>query len=193
MRHVFNLEDIRHQIRAGALVLFTGLSVYSYTVEALTNSKYSHCALVVYPNQGGKTIITESSGKGVCLSKLDDYITYNNNRSIYIINPSFDVRPEQIIDVYSKYANKPYSYNPLNLLSAVFKRSLYTVDYNSFFCSEYVMVLLSDLNICILSKPSNEYSPQDISMLELYDDNVIDINVPYIGFFRRIYEFFVLY
>jgi hypothetical protein len=192
MISIFQLDDIRHSIHPGALVLFTGLSIYSLSVESLTRSKYSHCAIVVYPNKNGKTVITEASGKGVCLSNLDDYVT-GDYQSIYIINIGFTVSSEDILSIYSKYAMKPYSYNPLNLLSAVFKKELATVTYESFFCSEYVIVILKELSIYIPLKEVNEYSPQDVSMLEIYDGLMINVEVPPISFFRRIYEFFKLY
>jgi hypothetical protein len=188
-----DLSKLRDYIKPGALVLFTGLSVYSYSIEVLTHSSYSHCAMVVYPNRGGKTIITEASGKGVCLSMLDDYITDNDDKTIVIINPTFVITSEQIITIYEKYKNIPYTRNIFNLLSAVFRKELDPVDTKSFFCSEYVVTILSQLQVCILSRETNEYSPEDISKMELYDNNVMNVKVPPVGFFRKLYEFFKVF
>jgi hypothetical protein len=124
---------------------------------------YTHSAL--YSNG---VVYQATDGTGVCSLSLKDfmneYIHHYNQIHFLRLNPSMDVG--KLERYYSKVAGLPYETSGEEFAKA--KEHLNTKENDkSFFCSEFVAMILQELGILSKGRLADNYTPDDMLSLEL--------------------------
>lgn len=174
-----NYEDI---LDTGDIILFSGNYIVSKAIEFVTDSIYSHVAVIIknpkfidknledglYIIESGTESINDPENNrkkfGVQLTKFD-YIMKNYNGKIYyrklncIRNDTFY---NNIYNIHSSVHNLPYDDNIIDLLKANLNLNIgNTQKQNTFWCSALVAFIYVKLNFLDNSTPWTIIKPFD--------------------------------
>ena len=184
-----NYLDFIQSCDSGDLILYTSKKWYSYIIEFLGWSKYSHVSMVIkdpiwispdlkglYIFESGaedvKDVLDGKKVYGVQLVKLEDSLKYyknSHNGIIYYLKNNFDrnndinIKLEKII---SKNDDKPYDINILDWIGARFNISLIHRETIRFFCSALVGYTLTELNMLDSETDWTIITPKEYSYYE---------------------------
>lgn len=175
------------QVRDGDILLFSGPSLFSLAIRAFTDSPWSHCGMVIYPEpfennaQNSSAQIWDVSKKtyggtvetydlSKRLSAYDGMIAY---RPLYHKSGMRGFLPpekEAFRSIYDSLIGRPYEANKLELFKAAFdpkilsyEMALNEPDLSSIFCGELLAETYQRLGLFPKEKPSNEFVPADFS------------------------------
>jgi len=178
-------DDIRHDIKTGDLVLFSGKGGISEGIKLFTVSKWSHVAMALRVPEWELVLVWESTTvsnlkdvvdgvakRGVQLVVLSDRIrTYKGEVSIRHLR-GIDVNSDghardALRALRSEVRNRPYEEDKLQLIRATldgpFGIGENDADLSSLFCSELIAEAYQRMGLLPSEPPSNEYTPKDFS------------------------------
>jgi hypothetical protein len=209
-----NLSEIVNEIRTGDLIMFSGISIFSYVIRASTMSIYSHCGIIyIEPSTNEITVIhsvsdnssvcidTNFNASGVVRSRLSDIIDsgYYDTIDIYKVNRSINISGNELMKIYKHYMLKSYEIHLLELMGSALDCKCSGVECiknrrneDSFFCSELVATIYEKLGLVKLNDCPNEYTPYDVTSFGIFDDLLI-IKPKQSGFFGRLCKLFLLH
>lgn len=186
-------------LQTGDLVLFESHTFNARMTQLGTLSPYSHSGLVIRDEDGSLwlTHATDNdydgfhlnipgegvSRGGVILTRLMDSFLYSGfYKRIYLVrwDERWASRPkvEDLRMLYQKYKDLPFEESKMRFILAAFDLQisdwdlLAFPDRNTIFCSEYLVHLLSDLQLLgSLRQQPNEFTPLDVRHLPPYGEN----------------------
>ena len=172
-RKPYNL--LRSQLKTLDIVVFSGSGFVSNAIKFFTKSEWSHCGMVVRDEATDTVLVWESttlnSTKGVQVNLLSDRVKDYKGKVAFNmfgieLTPSEKI---QIGQIRKRFANTPYERSVLELaFSALdFVNIVKGEDLSSLFCSELNAHVLKNLGYLKGGKPSNEYTPDDMSKIEV--------------------------
>ncbi len=172
-------EDIRHELKTGDIVLFSGTGLISKVIQWFTKSPYSHVGLVLKDDRWDMVLLWESTtlskiktvfGKvkqGVALRPLSMAIE-NFKGDVVIRKLAFRLLESQknvLIALRQEFKDKKYEESKWQLFKSAYdfiggknKR-----DTSSLFCSELVAEAYQQMGLLASDVPSNEYTPADFA------------------------------
>jgi hypothetical protein len=187
-----NYSNFIESCNTGDLLLYTSKKWYSYIIEFLGWSKYSHVSMIIkdpiwinpqlkglYIFESGAEdvpdVLDDKKVYGVQLVKLEDALKYYNNNSngiVYYIKNQFD-RNEKTIEINNKLEkiitkndDKPYDINLIDWIAAKFKIHLVHRETIRFFCSALVGYTLTQLNMLDENTDWTIITPKEYSYYE---------------------------
>ncbi len=143
-------------LKKGDILLKKGTDQLSKDIEFITDSKFSHAALVSDP---GKELIIEASLHGVKHNDMIDFIGYT---SVFRMNTLTDEQANKIVLFAEKQLGKPYDYEELidQFLRYVFHIPNNEVEKGRYICSTFVNAAYASVGIQLTKQ--NLPSPEDI-------------------------------
>ena len=191
--------ELIEQCQTGDLLLYSSKSWYSYFIEVLGWSKYSHVSMIIKdpiwinPNMTG-IYIFESGGEdknindvikdknifGVQLIKLEDGLKeYMNgtNGYIYYIKNNFE-RTDSFYDKLKKIIidndGKPYDLHLIDWIGARFNLKIIKRENIRFFCSALIAYTFTNINFLLENTNWTIVSPKEYSYYEKHRLNFIN-------------------
>lgn len=185
-----SLLDLGAELRSGDLLLFSGESLFSHSIRAATNSRWSHCGMVVRDKSGiaqlwdvskktyGGTVgLYDLQGR---VAKYQGAIAYRALHKSDGTRGFDDALKEAFIEVHDRLLGRPYEMKKIELLKAAFDPKIFSYelaindpDLSSIFCGELVAETYQHLGLLDRTIPANEYVPADFGdakPLLLYKD-----------------------
>ncbi|MBX7103783.1 MAG: hypothetical protein K1X57_06865 [Gemmataceae bacterium] len=175
-------HEIAPSLDCGDVLLFAGVSRFSLAIRLVTNSHWSHAALVARARPGSPLllweatldtdlpdVVTQEVSPGVNLYDLEHWLRhYAGETAIRRLNVErTDEMRSALLNFYNEARGRPYSRNRLELLRAVWdgKRATenLTEDSSSYFCSELVAEAYQRMGLLPAAPLANEYVPRDFS------------------------------
>lgn len=181
-------SDVRHMLKTGDLVFFSGEGFVSNLIKIVTRSQWSHVGMVVRLDELDSVLLWESTTlsnaedidgtykHGVQLVSLSDRINLYRGEVAYRLI-DFDRTPEQLSALGALRAelkDRPYERSLSELVESAFDwfGPENTPDLSSCFCSEIVAAALQKIGLLSSVKPSNEFTPSDLVAVPLIDNTV---------------------
>ena len=176
---------IRHELRTGDIVLFSGKGPVSDVIKYATLSKWSHVGLILKLPEYNFLTVWEST----TLSNVADLETGVPRKGVQLVPLSARVQAysgdivvrqlkggilldakARLMALRRELRGKPYERSKLELLKAVYDGPLgeNREDLSSIFCSELVAEAYQYLGLLPDKPPSNEYTPADFSEKRLW-------------------------
>ena len=178
-------NEIRDELKTGDMVLFSGGGFVSRMIQMYTRSKWSHVGVVVRDDWYDQLLLWEST----TLSKIKTI--HGNVRQGVAIRPLSEVvenydgvvgvrqlkreltDSEQITvgDLRKEFKGRDYETDKLELFRSAydFIGGQNEEDLSSLFCSELVAEMYQRLYFISEELPSNEYTPADLSVVQLIE------------------------
>ncbi len=184
----------------GDLLLYSSKKWYSYIIEFLGWSKYSHVSIIIKdptwinPDFTGLYIFESGAENvndvlinqhiyGVQLVKLEDALKYYQNGingNIYYIKNNFERTNElnnKLKDVIINNDDKPYDINPIDWIGAKFNLKIVHRTTIRYFCSALVAYVFTQLNLLPANTDWTIISPKEYSYYEKSRLNFINSNM----------------
>ncbi len=186
-------------LQTGDLILFESHTFNARMTQLGTLSPYSHSGLVIRDYDGSLwlTHATDNdydgfhlnipgedvSRGGVIMTRLkDSFLSSGFYKRIYLVrwDERWASRPQgqDLRMLYQKYKDLPFEESKMRFILAAFdlqicERDLLAFpDMNTLFCSEYLVHLLSDLQLLgSLHQEPNEFTPLDVRQLPPFGGN----------------------
>lgn len=184
-----NYDEIRHLVKTGDIVLFSGSGFVSRLIKFATRSKWSHVGIIYRPDPDGTVFIYESTTLSPIKNKKGSYTrgvqtvdfrsrlrTYKGSVAIRLLES--DLTNEQLLGmeaVRDEMRNKPYERSRAELAKSILgKWGIYQkADSSSQFCSELVAYCLQGMKVLTKNRSANSYTPADLArtirLVEPYD------------------------
>lgn len=175
-----DILDVNASLYNGDILLFSGTSLFSYSIRAFTQSRWSHCGMVVYrPEFGPNAQIWDVSkkhfGGEVALYDLQERIAAYTGAIAY--RPLMRADKKRGLDkgdvkqfdaVYQALIGRPYETSKLELFKAAFDPKILSYelamnapDLSSIFCGELIAETYQQLGLLDRALSANEYVPAD--------------------------------
>lgn len=175
-----DILDVNASLYNGDILLFSGTSLFSYSIRAFTQSRWSHCGIVVYrPEFGPNAQIWDVSkkhfGGEVALYDLQERIAAYTGAIAY--RPLMRADKKRGLDkgdvkqfdaVYQALIGRPYETSKLELFKAAFDPKILSYelamnapDLSSIFCGELIAETYQQLGLLDRALSANEYVPAD--------------------------------
>jgi hypothetical protein len=184
-----NYSDFIQACDTGDLILYSSKKWYSYFIEFLGWSKYSHVSMIIkdpiwiHPELKGlyifesgaesvKDVINDKKVYGVQLVKLEDALKYYSNTKngiIYYVKNNTDRNQymnNKLQEIISKNDDKPYDINILDWIGAKFNIHLIHRETIRFFCSALVGYTMTQLNMLDSDTDWTIITPKEYSYYE---------------------------
>jgi len=174
-------SSIRHELKTGDLVLFSGKDTFSDIIKYSTFGKWSHVGMILYLPEYDFLTIWESttlsnindieSGlprKGVQLVPLSDRVQkYSGNISVRKLQGADLAKNSlrKLMELRKELKGKRYERNKIELFKSAYDGPFgqNSEDFSSIFCSELIAEAYQQLGLLTEEKPSNEYTPADFA------------------------------
>ena len=187
------------KLQNGDLVFFGGRTKQAIVIRIATASPYTHVGMVLVNPDDGSIWLTHATSnnykgyflpiygetedrEGIIRTRLKDsfYDTRGEYRvaKITSMNVPDEQRPSfaQLFERYQNYKHKLFEPKIKRFALSALDLKLFGMDFlqnpsttDSFFCSEYLMQILYDLEMMPhTSKPLSEYTPADLTHLKMY-------------------------
>jgi len=147
-------------------VLLTSYSNSCHLIKFFTFSKWSHTSML-YRDEKNNLYVLECGAyrsakyTGVNLIPFNIWLKLNKNCPICWVKIKKEIENYKIYHIYDKYKKTDFSGTIPDLIPAL-KRNKYIKNENkSFFCSQFIMTILQDLNIINKKLSTNSFSPND--------------------------------
>ncbi|MEK6807359.1 MAG: YiiX/YebB-like N1pC/P60 family cysteine hydrolase [Pseudomonadota bacterium] len=175
---------LRRRLKTGDLVFFAGRGLLSDSVKAVTDSRWSHVAMVMVLPEYDFVCLWESTA----LSNLKDLNIGRTHEGVQLVPLSTRLRTyegdmalrqlcgvrlsrrdmQKLMALRRKLGGRPYEASTLELMAAAYDGLLGEQQENlsSLFCSELVAETYQALGLIRggrKDKPSNEYTPADFA------------------------------
>jgi hypothetical protein len=174
-------SDIRDQLDCGDIVLFSGNSFVSRLIRRFTNSEWSHVGITMRIYDYDMLMLFESTTlsnvksmdgtykKGVQVVPLSERIeAYDGKVAVRkylgLVDDEF---VGKMINFRNEVKDLPYEKDKLELIKSAYD-GLFGQnheDLSSVFCSELVAECLQYLSVLDKNEVSNEYTPNDFSIM----------------------------
>lgn len=176
----YKYSDVRHHLRTGDIVLFSGKGLISRGIKRVTNSEWSHIGMVLDIPEYNMVLLWEST----TLSKMKDIYTQQQTSGVQIVSLSERIQTfdgnkisirmlegdrtqEQINEVLAlrdELRGRPYERSKIQLfLSALTFINFRQDRLNSVFCSELVAESYQRAGWMEDVHASNSYAPERFS------------------------------
>ena len=173
-------NEIRHHLKTGDLVFFSGKGFVSNMIKLVTRSKWSHVGIVLNHIEFDHVMLWEST----TLSNIPDSETHQKTKGVQLVTLSNRLEVYDG-DVMIKRLNRPVQ--DANLILARLRKEFKNVDYeqselelvksaldltnldkneedfSSIFCSELVAKAYKELGLFPGDIVSNEWTPADFA------------------------------
>lgn len=175
-----SILDVNASLYNGDILLFSGTSLFSYSIRAFTNSRWSHCGMVVYREEQGPNaqiwdVSKKHFGGEVALYDLQERIAAYNGTIAYrpLMRASnkrglHHAEMTNFDSVFQSLIGRPYETSKLELFKAAFdpkilsyELSLNAPDLSSIFCGELIAETYQQLGLLDRDISANEYVPAD--------------------------------
>ncbi len=177
---VMPYEKVRHFLRTGDLFFSSGSYLFSGAIQKLTNSVWSHVAVVYVDEELGRVMLLEAEPYiGIRLIPLSKYLyDYNGKRRPYkgqIVLAKLNVELEKPkinrgISFGLDELTRPYdNYEILRIMLRILLRVSKREKNRAYICSELVRDILAKAGMII------QYNDTYISPEEVYKDQRIDM------------------
>lgn len=179
--HIVNLKEV---LCSGDLLLFSGRSLFSQTIRTFTNSKWSHCGMVI--NEGIAPpqiwdVSKKTYGGEVALYNAQERLAiYQGDIAYRPLRQANGDRGLSVTDfaafqpIKDSLLGRPYETNKLELMKAAFDPTIFGYelakndpDLSSIFCGELLAETYQRFGLLTANVPANEYVPAD------FDENHI--------------------
>lgn len=174
---------VRDKLETGDLILFSGKGGTSTGIKWLTNSKWSHVAMVVRLDDWDtlllweattlmdlKDVLTGKCRQGVQLVTLSDRIaSYDGEVSVRFLDVKRTPKMKRaLVELRQELRGRKYETRKIELLRAAYDGPLgeNSSDLSSLFCSELIAESYQRMGLLPSGSkalPSNEYTPRDFS------------------------------
>ena len=174
-------EALRHKLKTGDIVLYSGKGPLSATIRFVTRSRWSHIGLVLQLPKEFDCLTVWESTTG---SRIEDLMSGEILRGVQLVPLSERVRLydgdiavrrlldfkltskrlKKLMKLRKELRGKPYEQDFLELIRAALDGPLTTPneeDLRSIFCSELVAEAYQTLGLLDETMASNEYTPAD--------------------------------
>lgn len=177
--HRSAILDVSDALHNGDIILFSGETLFSHTIRTATNSRWSHCGMVV--NDGDKSgaqiwdVSKKTFGGVVALYDLQKRIADYHGAIAY--RPlqkngkqrGFATSERKAFDaIYQSLLGRPYETSKIELLNAAidikildYELARNEPDLSSVFCGELIAETYQRLGLLGRHVPANEYVPAD--------------------------------
>ena len=193
-------DDFVDKCETGDLLLYSSRRWYSYFIELLGWSKYSHVSMIIKdpiwidPNLKGlyifesgvesvNDVLNEKKVYGVQLVKLEDALkNYKNGTSgyVYFIKNNFERTEEfdtKLKNIIINNDSKPYDINPIDWSGARFNLKIVHRESLRYFCSALMGYTLTNLNFLTENTDWTIITPKEYSYYEKCRLNFINCNL----------------
>ncbi len=179
-------KEIRSSLKTGDIVLFSGSGFVSSMIKWFTGSKYSHVGLVIVDPKWDQVLLWESTTlskvktirgnvtQGVAIRPLSDRVDeYDEVAIIQRIEPLREAQEKVLIELRKEFKGKDYEHDKIELFKSAydFIGGHNEEDLSSIFCSELVAEFLQRIDDLSEEYSSNEFTPEDFTVLEGYGVN----------------------
>jgi hypothetical protein len=179
-----NYKDFIDNCQTGDLLLYSSRCWYSYIIETLGWSKYSHVSIIVRDASTNELYIFESGGEnvidvikdkkifGVQLIKLEDALKVyqsESNGCVYYVKNNFERTNEfneKIKKIIIDTDGKPYDLHLIDWIGARFDLKIIKREKIRFFCSALVAYTFTLLNFLSDDTDWTIVSPREYSYYE---------------------------
>ena len=180
--------DVDTCLFTGDIMLFSGESLFSHSIRKVTNSRWSHCGMVVRDHKrhhkaqiwdvskkhfGGEVGLYDLRTR---LSAYKGAIAYRSLLRDGVMGGLGIAELTTFNKIYQSLVGRPYETKKLELLKAAFDPTIFNLelavndpDLTSIFCGELVAETYKQLGLLPDTLPSNEYVPADFSQSRLRD------------------------
>lgn len=189
--------DFIENCQTGDLLLYSSKSWYSYFIEMLGWSKYSHVSMIlkdpiwinenltglyIFESGGENTndVIKNKNVFGVQLIKLEDGLKEYMNKSngyVYYVKNNFE-RTENFYDKFKQIIlnndGKPYDLHLIDWIGARFNLKIIKREDIRFFCSALVAYTFTQINFLSEDTDWTIVSPKDYSYYEKHRLNFVN-------------------
>ena len=177
-----DILDVSAALHYGDIILFSGETLFSHTIRTATNSRWSHCGMVVHDtNKSGAQIWDVSKktfGGVVALYDLQKRIADYQGAIAYrpLLKDGkkrgFETGERKAFgDIYKDLLGRPYETSKLELINAAidvkildYELARNEPDLSSIFCGELIAETYQRLGLLGRDTPANEYVPADFGM-----------------------------
>ena len=170
--------NLKNLLYSGDLLLFSGKSLFSHSIRTFTNSRWSHCGMVINDKHKSPEIWDVSKktyGGEVALYNAEDRIAlYDGDIAYRPLQQANGARGFSSKDaaafqpIKDNLLGRPYETNKLELMKAAFDPKIFGYelaknhpDLSSIFCGELLAETYQRLGLLQADLPANEYVPAD--------------------------------
>lgn len=172
-------DEIRHLVKTGDIVLFSGSGFISKMIMLATRSKWSHVGIIYRPDPNGTVFLYESTTLSPMKDKRGNALrgvqtvdfrsrlrTYKGGVAIRLLQAELIEDQLMQLEVVRRTMRfKPYERSYAELAKSLLgKWGIYqSADSSSQFCSELVAYCLQAMGVLTKSRSANSYTPADLS------------------------------
>jgi len=172
-------SKLRHELKTGDVILFSGRGVVSAAIKLFTRSRYSHVGMVIRIEEWDIVLVMESTTltdvadvdegiprRGVQIVPLSTRI-HQYDGSVWIAPIKRRLNDEQIATLVRfrhEIQGKYYEQSMTELIKSAWDGpwGKNDADLSSIFCSELVAEAFQRIGLLPINPPANEYKPRDL-------------------------------
>lgn len=165
------IENIDKQFKTGDLLVVNYRSKHGRLIRVTTGAFWSHIGLVIVLNN--EIFIIEITDydekyKGLCMIPLNDWLDINSGRYCGYCPINKNIESNQIKELLDRYSDVTLDMDLFNWAQTLSWKDNRYLEKESYFCSEFIAMILQELRLLSLEKDPACYSPQKLLGLKDY-------------------------